>query len=54
MRYIYDRKIKYDENFVKMAFICQIIMFLEDPKINRVCINSFIYTLIGGPVFDFF
>ena len=27
-----DRKIKYFENFLKMAFICQITMFLENPK----------------------
>jgi hypothetical protein len=29
---IYDRKIKYFENFLTMAFTCQIIMFLENPK----------------------
>ena len=31
IRHIYERKIKYFNNFVKMAFTCQIIMFLEDP-----------------------
>jgi hypothetical protein len=52
IRHIYERKIKYFENFLIMAFTSQIIMFFRKPKkINRVCINSFIYALIGGCFF---
>ena len=33
IRHIYDHKIKYFENFLTtIAFTCQIIMFLENPK----------------------